>query len=160
MLTSAKVSHLSTSRRNSPYSNDLHHETWSDVGQFSSRNQDHDLQARRAAHHLAGFRRLQPKSSGILDWTDCARATEYEFYLWRTDRPKPSYAHPGSPDPLTESIWGPPPSGWPGDAYFWQPVARNASGTVEGPISMFTVTPEGLAPTSGGAQEVWRTSRR
>ncbi|NQU42282.1 hypothetical protein HQ520_03290, partial [bacterium] len=96
------------------------------------------------------FGAQQPETSGILDWTDCAGATSYEFYLWRTNMTKPSYTHRSG---LGQSTWGPPPVGWTGEAYFWQPVARNALGTSEGPISIFSVIPESTVRTRTPAEQ-------
>ena len=70
-----------------------------------------------------------------LDWTDCAQATSYDVYLWKTSDGN----RPASPtkNGLTSSLYGPPASLGAATNYQWQIVAKNKYGETAGPVWTF-----------------------
>jgi len=70
-----------------------------------------------------------------LDWSDSARATFYDLYLWKASEPKPST--PTVSD-LIVSIYDPPSDLEYDIGYKWQVIAKNNTGQTQGDEWLFT----------------------
>ena len=88
-----------------------------------------------------------------LDWSDSARATSYDLYLWKSSDIKPST--PTASD-LTVSEYDPVGNLDYDTEYKWQAIAKNTTGNTPGAEWKFTTSnlPSAIIDTPVGDQEI------